>query len=168
MHPVKPTRVSPAEPGAYQHLVKGLQGVSRIALVGSLTTPKREPKDADVLVTVYKDVDLAYLAARGRKLKGACQSRSKGADIFLCNVSEEYIGRTCSWKVCHMRAACTGNSCGNGSYLCDDLDIVCLGSRLVKKPPIELWPNMVRRVQVPVDVEEHLLGLLTMTEINEG
>ena len=43
-----------------------LPGVLRIALVGSLTTPKPLPKDADVLVTIEDGLDLAPLAAKGR------------------------------------------------------------------------------------------------------
>src|SRR6266545_4367470 len=57
-----------------------LPGVARIALIGSLTTGKPEPKDADMLVTVIDDVDLTLLAAQGRKLLGHCQSRGRGAD----------------------------------------------------------------------------------------
>jgi hypothetical protein len=42
-------------------------GVRRIALIGSLTTEKSDPKDADVLVTVDDDADLTPLATAGRK-----------------------------------------------------------------------------------------------------
>jgi hypothetical protein len=45
-------------------------GVRRIALIGSLTTEKSDPKDADLLVTVDDDADLTPLATAGRKLKG--------------------------------------------------------------------------------------------------
>ena len=62
-------------------------GVRRIAVVGSLATPKPDPKDADVLVTVGEEVDLESLAKLGRKLKGAAQVRNLGADIFLANFS---------------------------------------------------------------------------------
>ncbi len=44
-----------------------LPGVSRIALLGSLTTTKASPKDIDLLVTVADDADLTQLAALGRK-----------------------------------------------------------------------------------------------------
>lgn len=156
------------EVGKFVERVKGLQGVCRIALVGSLTTSKRDPKDADVLVTIDTDIDIASLSTCGRKLKGACQNRAKGADIFLCNVAGEYIGRTCSYKVCHMRVACKGHSCGNRSYLCDDLDMVCLDSELVQEPPIEVWPRIVSRVQVPGDVDEYLLKPLMTKDKNDG
>lgn len=45
-----------------------LPGVSRIALIGSLTTSKASPKDIDLLVTVADDADLTQLAALGEKL----------------------------------------------------------------------------------------------------
>lgn len=60
-----------------------IPGVTHIALVGSLTTTKPNPKDADVLVSVTDDIDLARLAAAGRTLKGKAQTRNSGADIFL-------------------------------------------------------------------------------------
>ena len=45
-------------------------GVRRIALVGSLATDQRDPKDADVLITVDDGADLSTLAAAGRRLNG--------------------------------------------------------------------------------------------------
>jgi hypothetical protein len=58
-------------------------GVLGIALVGSLTTAKAVPKDADVLVTIDGTMDLANLARAGRRLKGLAQTINLGADIFL-------------------------------------------------------------------------------------
>ena len=145
------------EVGNFVRRTRDMPGVHRIALLGSLTTEKRRPKDADVLVTVGEEADLKVLAAVARKLKGAGQSRASGADVFLCNTSGEYVGRTCSWRECHPRIACTGKHCGQGTYVHDDFDVVCLSRDLVEKPPIELWPRVVRRVQVPADVEEQLI-----------
>ena len=42
-------------------------------------------------------------------------------------------------------------------YLHDDLRAVTLDSALIQAPPIELWPAVVPRVEVPADVEEVLL-----------
>ncbi len=136
---------------------KDLNGVSRIALIGSLNTTKLNPKDADVLVTVLESMNLASLAAAGRKLKGAGQSMGSGADVFLCDITGRYIGRTCSYRECHPRVRCRGKSCGIRSYLCDDLDEPCLNQELVNHPPVVLWPQLSRRVKVPADVEKHLL-----------
>jgi len=137
-------------------------GVSRIVLVGSLATPKANPKDADVLVTVADDADLTSLATAGRRLKGRAQSRNSGADIFLANPSGEYIGRICHWRECRpfVRASCDARHCGRRAFLHDDLDDVSLGSRLVREPPLELWPNVIRRVEVPADIESLLLRAL--------
>lgn len=49
---------------------RNCQGVLRIALIGSLTTSKPLPKDADVLVTIEDGLDLGPLAARAAVSKG--------------------------------------------------------------------------------------------------
>ena len=134
-------------------------GVRRIALVGSLTTDKSDPKDADLLVTVDDDADLADLAAAGRRLKGRAQGLNKGADIFLADPSGIYIGRTCPWRECRpgIRVSCDARHCGRRSFLHDDLDAVNLDPLLVKEPPLELWPSVLRRRKVPSDVESLLI-----------
>jgi hypothetical protein len=60
-----------------------LAGITRIALIGSLTTEKLEPKDADLLVTVTDDADLEPLARLGRRLQGRAQSINRGGDISI-------------------------------------------------------------------------------------
>ncbi|OFZ99255.1 MAG: hypothetical protein A3H35_02045 [Betaproteobacteria bacterium RIFCSPLOWO2_02_FULL_62_17] len=134
-------------------------GVWRIALIGSLTTNKDNPKDADVLVTVDDDANLTALAAAGRRLQGRAQSRNSGADIFLADLSENYIGRTCHWRECRpgIRVACDARHCGRRHFLHDDLDDVTLDAALIKLPPLELWPQLVRRFEVPADVEARLI-----------
>lgn len=134
-------------------------GVRRIALVGSLTTEKENPKDADVLVTVDDDADLRPLATLGRRLKGHAQSRNKGADIFLADPSGKYIGRICSWRECYpgKRMSCDARHCGRRAFLHDDLDDVTLDVSLIKTPPLELWPKIVRRIELPADVESQLI-----------
>jgi predicted nucleotidyltransferase len=148
----------------FVHRVGKCAGVRRIALVGSLATDKRDPKDADVLVTVDDGADLRTLAAAGRRLKGRAQSQNKGADIFLASRSENYIGRTCHWRECApgIRMSCDARNCGTRPFLHDDLDAVKLDAALIKCPPIELWPSVVRRVLVPGDVEELLLKALEL------
>jgi hypothetical protein len=139
-------------------------GVRRIALVGSLTTDKENPKDADVLVIVDDDADLTPLATLGRRLKGHAQSRNKGADIFLADPSGKYIGRICSWRECYpgKRMSCDARHCGRRAFLHDDLDDVTLDASLIKTPPLELWPKIVRRVELPGDVEMQLVQPMEM------
>jgi len=141
-------------------------GVTRISLVGSLTTDKPNPKDADVLVIVDDEADLTALAAAGRRLKGRAQSHNAGADIFLANPSGKYIGRTCHWRECWFgkRVSCDAQHCGRRHFLHDDLGVIKLHSAIVKNPPIDLWPKVTRRVQAPGDVEEVLLKSLEVQE----
>lgn len=149
----------------FTHAVRNLRGVRRISLVGSLATPKTTPKDADVLVTVASDCKLDRLAKAGRALKGHAQARNSGADIFLANPDGRYIGRTCGWRECRpgIRVACRALHCGEMEFLNDDLQVVSLAPTLIASPPIDLWPRVVRRVVVPVDVEQVLLEPLAAT-----
>ncbi len=61
-----------AEVLAFVRTALRLAGIKRLALIGSLATAteKADPKDADLLVTVTDDADLAPLAALSRKLQG--------------------------------------------------------------------------------------------------
>jgi predicted nucleotidyltransferase len=134
-------------------------GVVRITLIGSLASPKQTPKDIDILVAVTDDSDLTSLAQAGRQLKGHTQSYNCGADIFLTNEQECYIGRICHWKECRpgIRASCDARHCGRRPFLHDDLDAVHLGDAVVHCPPVELWPYPHSRVTVPADIEQFLL-----------
>jgi len=135
-----------------------VQGVARIAVIGSLTTDKPSPKDADVLVTIADRADLEALSRLGRKLKGAAQARNLGADIFLASTSGDYIGRTCSYRECHPRVACFGSECGSGRWICRDLDNLRLPRHLVAEPPVEVWPQVVVRAVLPADTGRVLFG----------
>ena len=134
-----------------------VSGVARIAVIGSLTTEKLSPKDADVLVTVLDDADLEHLSRLGRKLKGIAQTRNLGADIFLADQAGHYIGRTCPFKECHPRSACAGNSCGFGNWICDDFEAVRLSDQLIDEPPLEVWPKVVVRATLPADAHQVLI-----------
>lgn len=142
----------------FVHATRVCPGVLRIALVGSLTTEKPNPKDADVLVNVDEPMDLAPLARAGRRLKGRCQNINLGADIFLADQAERYIGRICHYRVCHPRVACRAQGCGRRQHLNDDLHVVSLDTGLIAGPPLVLWPHVVRRGPMPSDVEELLLA----------
>ena len=50
-------------------------------------------KDVDALVTIDAAMDLSSLARFGRRLKGTAQTINLGADIFLGDGSDHYLGR---------------------------------------------------------------------------
>lgn len=139
-----------------------IDGVLQIALIGSLTTNKPRPKDADLLVTVRDDANLVPLAAAGRKLKGHAQQQNRGADIFLCSAEGGYLGRTCHWKECRpgVRLSCDAQHCGRRPFLHDDLQAITLLWQTIAAPPLVLWPQVLAHSTVPEDVERLLLDSL--------
>jgi predicted nucleotidyltransferase len=139
----------------------GCQGVARIALVGSAVTHKPRPKDIDLLVTATPGLEMPRLAKLGRRLKGSAQARlNSGADVFFADQSDRYLGRVCPYRECHPRALCRARHCGAVPHLADDLDMVSLAADLIAAPPVELWPEVLVRVDVPDDVEQLLLARL--------
>ena len=135
-------------------------GVLRIALVGSLTTDKPIPKDADLLITLEGDIDLEPLAKVARRLKGRANSINLGADIFLCDQDGRYFGRICGFRECHHRMACRAQHCGGRDHLNDDLHVVTLAGELCRSPPLTLWPRIDKRGVLPDDVERLLVAPL--------
>ena len=163
-------RVSPPLPARAQLIAEALgfarsasrlAGVIRIALLGSLATAEPDPKDADLLVTVADEADLAPLAALACRLQGHAQSLNRGADVFLADPAGNYLGRTCPWKDCRpgLRLGCDALHCRRRPYLHDDLAAVELPRSLTTAPPVELWPAIVVRVPIPADLEQALAGL---------
>jgi hypothetical protein len=149
---------------AFVRASSSVPGVRRIALVGSLTTDKAVPKDADVLVTIDAAMDLSPLAHIGRRLKVAGQQINLGADVFLADEVGSYIGRICHYRECHSRVLCRAQHCGRRQHLNDDLHVVTLDPALIAAPPINLWPRIARRVAVPADTEALLLAELEKDE----
>jgi hypothetical protein len=143
---------------------RSLPGVLRISMLGSLCTDKTVPKDADVLVTIDPAIELSPLAQVGRRLKGAGQKINLGADVFLADGSDRYIGRICRYRECHPRAMCDALNCSRRQHLNDDLHILTLPVGLTSAPPVELWPWIVRRDRMPDDVEALLLVPLEQEE----
>jgi hypothetical protein len=148
---------------AFVRSARELPGVLRIALIGSLTTERPDPKDADLLVTVTDDTDLEPLATLARRLQGRAQGLGRGADVFLLDPKGRYLGRTCHWKDCRpgVRRSCDALHCGRRHYLHDDLQSVTLSRDVTAAPAIELWPQIVARVPVPQDVEAGLFRELS-------
>jgi hypothetical protein len=132
-------------------------GVSRVAFLGSLTTNKSNPKDADVLVTINEQADIEVISKLGRSLKGKTQQINRGADIFLANTSHDYLGRTCNWRECRPRAACHGTNCwklpGEGvPFLMDDLQEITLKRELIEQPPVVVYPELMLNQVLPKDL----------------
>lgn len=162
-------RVGPIDPALRAYLldaafrfidtIREWHGIVRIALIGSLTTDKPNPKDVDLLVTVDDDLDLTALAKHSRKLKGMTQQNSNhGTDVFLANLDGQCIGRVCLWRECApgIRVSCDARNCGARTYLHDDLDAIQLSRELVAHPPIQVFPRVECRVVVPADVQPFL------------
>ena len=141
----------------------GVPGVKRIALIGSITTPKPSPKDIDLMVTVADDAALGPLARYARQLQGRLQGLNRGADVFLVDEGGNYLGRTCGWRTCRpgIRASCDALNCGRRPYLHDDLRTVRLSGSTIAEPPAQLWPTIERRGHLPADVEQFLEALDT-------
>lgn len=62
--------------------IRSIAGIDKIALVGSLTTDKPDPKDVDILVTVADDLDLTALATESRRLKVELKPGTEGLTSF--------------------------------------------------------------------------------------
>jgi hypothetical protein len=145
---------------SFVRAAEGCPGVRRVSLMGSIVTAKAIPKDIDVLVTIDAEMELSKLASASRRLKGSAQTINLGADIFLADASDRYLGRICHYRECHPRALCRAEHCGQWDHVNDDLHIVTLSQELISSPPVDLWPKVVRRVTVPPDVETILLTKL--------
>ena len=154
---VEPRRVLVLAVRSFVRAACTYPGVLRIALMGSLGTSGAIPKDADVLVTINGTMDLGELARAGRRLKGSAQAINLGADVFLADVTGRYLGRICHYRECHPRVACLAQPCGRREHLNDDLQVVTLSKELISAPPVDLWPNVIRRLTVPADLEALLL-----------
>ena len=120
---------------AFVRAAQRLPGITRIALIGSLTTNKANPKDADLLVSVTDDTDLTSLARLTRKLQGHAQTMNRGGEVFLADASNNYLGRICHWKECApgIRMRCDALHCGQREYLHDDLEAITLAQSVLKE-----------------------------------
>lgn len=105
---------------------------------------------------------LDILARITRQLLGKTLQTGDGcaADVFLCNPQGEYLGRICSWKACvpGIRQSCQAQHCERRTFLSDDLQNVQLDPALIAGPPLELWPEIITRADLPDDVREVLVS----------
>jgi hypothetical protein len=138
--------------------------VRSVGLLGSIVTDRPDPKDIDLLLVITDETDVSVLADHARRLQGRAQQLNRGADVFLADERGAYLGRTCHWKHCGpgIRASCDALHCGRWPHLHDDLEDVQLDSRTVTAPAVTLWPQVVRRVVLPADVERMIDDLNTL------
>lgn len=144
----------------YILLAKTIDGVNQISLIGSLLTNKIKPKDIDILCCIEDSLDLKDFAKISRRLQGKAGSIGGGADIFLSNNNNEYIGRICIWKQCRpgIRQSCDALNCGKREYLHDDLQVITIPKEVIEKPPLVIYPEVIINTVIPEDIEEILLS----------
>ena len=133
---------------------KKLESVKQIALVGSICTNKKNPKDIDILLTIATDSDIAPLSKLKRQMQGRTQRGLLGADVFLVEEGQ-YIGRPCRFRDPHPRVACAhdGLRCNlDRAFLCDTSAAFKLKNELLTSPPIILYPEFQAKISVPADV----------------
>ena len=152
----------------FVRFARNIEGVRRIALIGSLATDKEFPKDIDLLVTISEACDLGPLAKLARQLRGHLNSEQAGADVFLASEDGDYLGRICLWRDCGpgLHASCDALHCGRRPFLHDDFDSVRLKKNLLADPPVRLWPTPAAKQEVAADVHQHLIQQLTKDDVN--
>lgn len=133
-----------------------LEEVVQVALVGSLCTPKRNPHDVDLVVTVRPGADFKRLAKLGRSLRGRIQRGRLGADVFLVE-DGRYIGRTCHYREPWPRVRCISarNMCDSErAFVCDTSRNFTLRREVFEAPPLVLYPEIEINADLPADVVE--------------
>lgn len=133
---------------------KNLDCVKQIALIGSICTSKKNPKDIDLLLAIAAGADIAPLAKLTRQMQGRIQRGLLGADVFLVEEGN-YLGRPCRYREPHMRVVCANDNlrCSlDRAFLCDTSTAFTLKKALLASPPIILYPRLHAEVPVPADV----------------
>jgi len=132
-----------------------LESVTRIALIGSICTDKKNPKDIDILLTIAPAADIAPISKLKRQMSGRIQRGLLGADIFLAEEGS-YIGRPCRFREPHPRVGCAqdGLRCDfNRPFLCDTSCSFELKKEVITSPPIILYPRLLTAGKIPADVQ---------------
>lgn len=141
--------------GEFLPSLKALKHMEQIGLIGSMTTPKREPKDIDIVVYIGVDFDLSALAGIYRKMLGRMQSIGRGVDIFTFEQGS-YIGRPCRYRECGrgIRLLCKADNCGRRHHLCNDLKNLNLSSTTLTNLPVQLYPKGLSGDNIPEDIRD--------------
>jgi predicted nucleotidyltransferase len=131
-----------------------LDEVLQIALIGSVCTNKKHPKDIDLLITVKPGSDLKRLATLRRKTQGRIQQGLLGTDMFIVDTGE-YIGRLCRYREPHPRVSCCDDKLvcdSTKTFLCDTSRNFVIPQSLVDYPTIILYPEFSAPPGTPDDV----------------
>ncbi len=132
-----------------------LESITRIALIGSICTDKKHPKDIDILLTIAPAADITPISKLKRQMGGRIQRGLLGADIFLME-EDRYIGRPCRFREPHPRVGCAqdGLRCNfDRPFLCDTSNSFELKNEVITSPPIILYPRLLAAGKIPVDVQ---------------
>ena|GEM_PF-3594043 len=139
-----------------------LEEVNQIALVGSLCTEQKKPRDLDLLVTVSPGSSIKTLGKLKRKLQGKISRGSMGSDVFIAE-DGHYIGRACQYREPWPRADCMARKlrCADGrEFLCDTSANFSLDQNVIDHPPVILWPEVKQNAEVPADVQKLLAAIV--------
>jgi len=149
-----------------------LESVEQIALVGSLCTEQKKPRDLDLLVTVKPGSSIKALGKLKRKLQGKISRGSMGSDVFIAEDGPgapkpsgeggRYIGRACQYREPWLRADCMARKlrCADGrEFLCDTSANFRLDQEVIDNPPVILWPEVKQNVEVPADVQKLMAAI---------
>ena len=139
-----------------------IDAVQQIALIGSICTGKKNPKDIDLLLTLTPGANIAPLSRLKRQMQGRIQRGLLGADVFLMEEGK-YLGRPCRYREPHPRVVCAhdGLMCSlERSFLCNTSAAFNLEKKLLVSPPIILFPKFRASVEVPADIRTVFMNTL--------
>jgi len=142
--------------------VAKLEDVEQVALVGSLCSDQRKPRDLDLLVTTKPGASIKALAKLKRSLQGKISRGSMGSDVFIAE-GGHYIGRACQYREPWPRADCMARKlrCADGrEFLCDTSANFSLDQHIIDNPPVILWPEVKQNADVPGDVRKLLAAIV--------
>lgn len=114
--------------------------------------PKKNQDDSDSMSEEESDEHFAYIA--GYTSGGAPFGTTWEEMAEMEKREAEYLGRTCPWRECGpgIRTRCHAQHCGGHLY--DDLQVLTLKRELLAEPPLEVFPKVVVRQEIPGDVME--------------
>jgi hypothetical protein len=130
-----------------------LSEVQRIVLIGSILSDRQSPERR-------RPTGVRCRRCRSRTAGGTPAPRAAPEPEPLCRRilgrrATPVFGSDLFLEVVPARDSRLSDAlhCGRRPHLHDDLATIRLPDSLIAAPPLELWPIVVRRCQVPADVE---------------